>query len=299
MSEARTYGRHLANGGDYEMQFKSVCLALNFGELTPEPVEESHAAESYAIAFCSRERAHLSVFMAAPNLRVPSAGFVPLAHALVDEINTGRRMHAKAAEQRITSAATIAGITVAYQIVQQSYSDTNHCLAAAARPNDIVIVSRPVNGLSLDRDLIEAMLFMSGRPVLVIPPHWDRSAEFQNIMIGWDGGARAARAVGDALPLLTRAEQVGIVCVSPDASKSVSGAALAAHLARHCKNVTITDLPTQHGNVFRTLHGHATMLRANLLVMGAYAHPKVLELVLGGVTRGMLSEAALPVFLSY
>jgi hypothetical protein len=85
-------------------------------------------------------------------------------------------------------------------------------------------------------------------------------------MIGWDGGARAARAVGDAMPLLTRAEQVEIVCVSPDASKGVSGAALSAHLARHCKNMMITDLPTQH---------------------------------VGGVTNGVLSEAELPVLLSY
>ena len=118
-------------------------------------------------------------------------------------------------------------------------------------------------------------------------------------MIGWDGGARAARAVGDAMPLLTRAEVVEIVCVVPDASKSVAGADLAAHLARHCKNVTITDLPTQHGDVSRTLHSHATRMRANLLVMGAYAHPKLLQMVLGGVTSGMLSEAELPVLLSY
>jgi nucleotide-binding universal stress UspA family protein len=288
----------LQHEGDTHMQFRSVCLALSFGELTPTPVEERRAAESYAIAFCAQERAHLSVFMAAPNLRIPSAGFIPLALAMVDEVNAERRIHAGEAEKRITSAATVAGITVEFQIVRQSYSDTNHCLAVAARTNDIVIVSRWMIGL-FDRDLIEAMLFTSGRPVLVIPPLWERGPDFQNIMIGWDGGAKAARAVGDALPLLTRAERVKIVCVSPDASKSVSGAALAAHIARHCKNVMITDLPTQHGDVSGTLRSHATMKRANLLVMGAYAHPKLLEMVLGGVTSGMLSEAELPILLSY
>jgi hypothetical protein len=185
------------------MQFKSVCLALSFGEVTPTP-EESCAAENYAIAFCRRERAHLSVFMAAPDLRIPFAGFVPIAHALVDEINAERRKHVEDAEKRITSAATIASITVVFQTVQQSYTDTNRCLAKAARPNDIVIVSRPMNGLPLDRDLIEAMLFTSGRPVLIIPPHWEQGAEFQNIMIGWDGGARAARPAGDAMPLCCR-----------------------------------------------------------------------------------------------
>jgi hypothetical protein len=151
--------------------------------------------------------------MAAPNLRIPSAGFVPLAHALVDEINAGRRIHAEAAEKRITSAAMIAGITVAFQIVQQSYTDTNDRLAGATRPNGIVIVSRPMNGLRSDAVHV-------GAAVLIIPPHWERGAEFQNIMIGWDGGARAARAVGDAMPFLTRAEKVEILCVSPSMGRS-------------------------------------------------------------------------------
>jgi len=208
------------------MQFKSVCPALSFGEVTPTPAEESCAAENYTIAFSGRERAHLSVFMAAPDLRIPIAGFFPLAHALVDDINAERRIHAEGAEKRIMNAATIAGITVEFQTVQQSYTETNCCLAEAARPNDIIIVSRSMNGFSLDRDLIEAMLFTSGRPVLVIPPNWEKGAEFQNIIIGWDGGARAARAVGDAMPLLARAEQVEIVCVVPDATKSVSGVQL-------------------------------------------------------------------------
>ena len=81
------------------MPFKSVCLALSFGEVTPKPAEKSCAAENYAIAFCGRERAHLSVFMAAPDFRIPIAGFVPLADALVDEINAERRKHAEEAER--------------------------------------------------------------------------------------------------------------------------------------------------------------------------------------------------------
>jgi nucleotide-binding universal stress UspA family protein len=230
---------------------------------------------------------------------IPSAGFVPPAHALVDEINAERRKHAEEAEKRLTSAAAIAGVPVEFQIVQQSYTDTNNCLAVAARPSDIVIVSRPTHGISLDRTLIEAMLFTSGRPVIVIPPYWEGSAEFDKIMVAWDGSARAARAIGDAMPLLTRARQIEILCVSPDASKSVAGADLAAHLSRHCKRVTVTELQTEHRDVAKTLRDHATAASASLFVMGAYAHPKLLQMVLGGVTSGMLSEAELPILLSY
>ncbi len=80
------------------MQCESVCLALSFGDVTPTP-EESCAAENYAIAFCGREWAHLSVFMAAPGFRIPIAGIAPIAHALVDEINAERRKHAEEAEK--------------------------------------------------------------------------------------------------------------------------------------------------------------------------------------------------------
>ena len=55
----------------------------------------------------------------------------------------------------------------------------------------------------------------------------------------------------------------------------------------------------QHGDVSRTIHSHAIRMRTNLLVMGTYAHPKLFQMVLGGVTSGMLSEAELPVLLSY
>jgi nucleotide-binding universal stress UspA family protein len=143
------------------------------------------------------------------------------------------------------------------------------------------------------------MLFDSGRPIIVIPPDWGRDISFRNISVARDGGARAARAVGDAMPFLARAEQVEILCVSPDASKSIDGADLAVHLARHCKRVTVTDLQKEHGDVARSLHAHAAMVKADLLVMGAYVHSKLLQMVLGGVTSHMLAEAELPVLLSY
>ena len=85
------------------------------------------------------------------------------------------------------------------------------------------------------------------------------------------------------MPLPTRAQQIDILCVSPDAS--------------HSKKVTVTELQTEHRDVAKTLRDHATMARANLLVMGAFPH--LLRMVLGGVTSDMPTEAELPVLLSY
>lgn len=269
---------------------------LSFDEIIPDV---AHAAERYAVTLCAGEQAHLSVFIAAPVFHLPGAGVLPLSHALVDEINAKRRANAEEAEKRLGSTTTIAGVTAEFHIVQDSYPNTRDYLAAAARPSDFVILARPTYEISVDKDLIQAMLFTSGRPVITIPPNWERAARFQNVLVAWDGGARAARAVGDAMPFLIRAEQVEILCVSPDASKSVDGSELAAHLARHCKRVTVTNLQNEHGDAAKTLHIHAAMVKADLLVMGAYAHSKLLQMVLGGVTSHMLAEAELPVLLSY
>lgn len=281
------------------MPYKSVCLGHTFGEITANPVQESGAAENCSIAFCARERAHLSVLIAAPVFDIPGAGLVPRAYNLVDEINAERCRHAEAAENRITRAAVSAGISVECRTVQHSYRDANDTLAAAARASDIVIVSRPTTGVHLDGSLIEAVLFTSGRPVIVVPPYWDGGVEFDKILVAWDGSARAARAVGDSMALLTRAQQLEIVCVSPDAAKSIAGVDLATHLSRHCCNVTLTELEASDRNVGKTLSDHATTVGANLFVMGAYTHPHLWQMVLGGVTSDMLLQAELPVLLSY
>jgi nucleotide-binding universal stress UspA family protein len=117
--------------------------------------------------------------------------------------------------------------------------------------------------------MIEAMLFTSGRPIVIVPPDWTRGARFENIIVAWDGSGRAARAIGDAIPLLARAGQVEIVCVSHGASKSIPSTGLAAHLSRHCKKVAVADLPMHHGGIAETLRAHASMARADLMVMGA------------------------------
>jgi hypothetical protein len=133
--------------------------------------------------------------------------------------------------------------------------------------------------------------------VIVIPPCWEGGVEFGKIMVAWDGRSGGSGSRGEAMPLPTRAQQIDILCVSPDASKRIAGADLAAHLSRHSKKVTVMGLQTEHRDVAKTLRDHATMARASLLVVGAFPH--LLRMVLGGVTSDMPTEAELPVLLSY
>lgn len=284
------------------MPVKSVWLGLNFEEAVLD-TDVSRVSESYAIELCAREGAHLSVFLAAPLFKIPSvvpgAGLFPIAHAPEDEINSYRRGRAEEAQARIAAAAKSSGVAAEFHFAQEAYPYLREHLTASARPSDVTIFSRPGTYLAFDRTMIEAMLFTSGRPMLIIPPDWERGARLEKVVVAWDGSGRAARAAGDAMPLLSRAEDVEIVCVSRDAAKTISSAGLAAHLARHCNKVGAIELPIQQGGVGATLRAHVRLTRANLLVMGAYAHSRMLEIVIGGVTADMLSGAEFPLFLSH
>jgi hypothetical protein len=145
--------------------FRSVFLGLGFDQLAPGPAPESHAAEDYAVAFSANERAYLSVFMAAPVHYVPSGGFLRLGHSLVAAVSAERRQYAQETEKRIAAAAAVADVRAGFHIVQNSHAETCKSIAVAARLSDLAIVARPGNGLSLDQNLIEAMLFGTGPPV--------------------------------------------------------------------------------------------------------------------------------------
>jgi nucleotide-binding universal stress UspA family protein len=276
------------------MAFKTVQLGA---VVEDEPL--SAAAVDYAIAFCDAEKAHLACRIVAPLMDLPSARIAPLVQALVDQVNDERGAKATAIRQKVETAAQLSGVSFDCEIVQKPYREARDVLIAAARVSDLAIMPQSHGAFSTESSLIEDVLFGAGRPVVVVPEGWSRGPRFQKIVVAWDGQARAARAVGDAMPLLARAEEIEIACVGPDKAQSVAGADLAKHLARHCPNVKLVDLPIVHADAGRTLVERLEIARPDLMVMGAYGHSRLLQFVLGGVTQTMLEQAKVPVFYSY
>ena len=276
------------------MPFRSVYLGLIIDEdSSPQAVVE------YAISFCGREKAHLAARLAVPIMDLPTGRIVPMVHGLLDQVNAEHLSKAKIESERIATSARLAGILSSCDIVQKDYSDTRDDMIRAARVSDLVILPKPNGMLSLEQGIVEGILFGSGRPVLAVPADWTRGPIFNRIVVAWDGGQRAARAVGDALPFLVKAEEVEIVCIGPEPNKNVVGVGLAQHLARHCGELKLTDLATQFGDVGMTLRDHISTVTPDLVVMGAYAHSRLLQFVLGGVTSTMLSDATTPVLYSH
>ena len=150
--------------------------------------------------------------------------------------------------------------------------------------------------------IIEAAMFNTGRPAIIVPYIQSEGFKLDRVLCCWDGGAPAARAVNDALPFLKRAravEVLNVVGARDDTPKGeIRGIEIANHLARHNVKVEIETVTVPDRGVADTILSHAADTSADLIVMGGYGHSRLREFVLGGVTRDILRSMTVPAFLS-
>ena len=170
--------------------------------------------------------------------------------------------------------------------------------SVAARNSDIVVVARPRNeDEPMAASLVEACLFNSGRPVLVVPAR-ATSAFGAAIAVLWDGSRTAARAVGDALPLLSKAQSVLVLTSGEIEEELPTGQAVAARLKAQGVSASAQALQRADSDA-GTLGAAASQAGCDLIVMGGYAHSRVREMILGGVTRYMLSSSPVPILMAH
>lgn len=148
-----------------------------------------------------------------------------------------------------------------------------------------------------------ALLFESGRPVMVLPAGFAEPFPPRHAVIAWRPTREATRAVHDALPLLARCRTVDVVCVDPrarpDRDGEEPGTDIAVHLARHGLRVNVLGLSSGGAEVAEVLLRHCRESGAGLLVAGGYGHARAREWILGGTTRELLETLSLPVLFSH
>jgi nucleotide-binding universal stress UspA family protein len=176
-------------------------------------------------------------------------------------------------------------------------------VVAHACVSDLIVLARP--GLHNDarRELLEDVLFKSGRPLLLLPSSPRRKKEFERVLIAWNAKAQAVRAVTAALPLLQAAKAVRIVTVDAAPSRVGRGEApgreLAAYLASHNVQAEVSNLDGLGREHARAIADAALDFDADLVVMGGYGHSRAREFVLGGVTRALLAECKTALLLAH
>jgi nucleotide-binding universal stress UspA family protein len=172
-------------------------------------------------------------------------------------------------------------------------------LVRQGRLADMIVVARPAPaGTDADQVTLTRALFETGRPVLVAGLAEAESLG-ERIIVAWNGGAEAARAITAALPFLAAAERVTAVAVRGERDDDDRGLAeVAEYLAWHGV-VAQTHAVITRAPVGEALLDAAVAASADLVVMGGYSHSRLRELILGGVTRHMLENAALPLLVAH
>jgi len=272
---------------------KDIVVNLSVGK--PRDV-----AGEFAISTAALFSAHLAGVAFAHE---PPVGSVSdyVSGSILNTYRAQEKDKAERAEQAFKDRARLTGITYDTRILTNTIADAASVFGEIARNYDLSVIAQGQPEDDLAETLtIETTLFGSGRPVLVVPYIQASGLKLDRVMVCWDGSRSAARAVGDALPLLKRAGRIDVVTVEAQERRNeLRGAQIAEHLARHKLNVELRPVVAPDSAASDVILSHAADNSTDLIVMGGYGHSRLREFVLGGVTRGMLGSMTVPVLMSH
>ena len=186
---------------------------------------------------------------------------------------------------------------------EEAVGNEEDIIARRGRLFDLVMLRRP----GVDRDehsipAVNAAVMNTGRPLLLIPPTVSEVIG-QNIAIAWNGSPEAIRAVNAAMPFLSRARKITILtaCESSDTVREdiIDAQEFAFYLTWHRLRTETVDFDAATSAVGEMLLARALECKADMLVMGAYTHGKLHNLIFGGATRHMLENLTIPVFMRH
>jgi nucleotide-binding universal stress UspA family protein len=262
-----------------------------------------------ALSTAKRFNAHLDVLHVEPDTEslLPYAT-IGLSEGMRESVRTAAlQQHSeatKALQQAVDKACVRNGVSMARRgehpaktsadWLVESGSQTE-LVAQFGRLADLIIVPRPTH-VSPPPRTIDAALRETGRPVLMLPPGSVDSIG-DRVAIGWNGSKEAAQAVAAARPMLREASTITVLTTEKRQKRRPNGDDLLAYLACHGISATLSVMDTRTRTVPEALLANAQELDADLLVLGGYSRHRLREVIMGGVTRHLLAESNIPIFM--
>jgi nucleotide-binding universal stress UspA family protein len=264
---------------------------------------ELDVAGLYAISIAEMFDAHVAAVAFSYDPVIPSTLMGGVPASLIEEQRTENEKAARDAVSKFEATAKREAISFESQVMNASIPGAADIFGAMARRFDLAVIAQAEPEKVAPEEMIaEGALFGSGRPVIIVPYIHKGGVQLDRVIIAWDGSRSAARAIADAMPLLTKAKAaIEVVIVASERPKSdeIAGADIGHHLARHGLNVAVKRIVATDTDVADTLLSHAADTAADFMVMGGYGHSRLREFVLGGATRGILSSMTIPVLMSH
>ena len=184
------------------------------------------------------------------------------------------------------------------------YGMAEHRLLEQSALHDLIIVGPNDIGEEGKRAsrMVGELVLKAPVPVLVVPSDTKRLDLGAPVMVAWNGSSEACVALRAATPLLTLASKVYLTSVAEESDKQrfdfppTSGA---KYLSRHGIEAELVEVPRGEARISDTLFSAAQMRDCGLMVMGAYGHSRLSEMLLGGVTRHSLTQPDMPILMAH
>lgn len=203
-----------------------------------------------------------------------------------------------------SAAERTAAVLSAFDAWQRAHPDTpvdwrcevgqqKEVVATHAKGAALIVMAR---GHDMDSgDALHAAIFALDAPVLLVPAK-AAAERFSHIAIAWSGSDASAQAVAGAMPWLAAAERVTVILIGEDAKDALD---LTADLGLGGIHAEVHAVPRGDGELGALLVAETHSVDAHALVAGAYRHNAMIEWLVGGTTRHLLSAADLPLFLAH
>ncbi len=256
------------------------------------------SAVTAAAALAASQGARLAALHVQPHRDIPLAARLQMPDL---ELLLGQEDAAARDQLRQSVAALAAPYGVALHWMD-GRGPADELLVRQAQNADVVVVGRSAAEDGQLR-LAAQLVLHAGRPLLVVPEAADGKAFGKRVVIGWNGSRESTRAVHDALPILRKADWVEVLMVAAETRQSVEdgwGSRICAHLAQHGVAAERRVVPPYLAlGVDGILLARCDEERADLIVMGAYGRSHLRDVILGGVTSGVLGKSKIPVLVSH
>jgi nucleotide-binding universal stress UspA family protein len=272
------------------MAFKDLLVLIG---------KDTEAGNHYALWLAGFCDAKLTAISPVVGTGLPSFALAEMPSDMVTRIRDDAENVTRSSLNAFSESARQTGVMVETVVLDAASVDVGGEVSRLARYFDAAIVQQPDHKDVRAADTIETVLLGSGRPLLIVP-YIPVSPRLGTVVIAWDEGRPAARAVADALPLLTLADRVEVVSITDGGGdRPLPSEDMARHLARHGVKAEAARLVRGEVGIANSLLSHAADVDAGLIVMGGYGHSRLREIVLGGTTRTILQTMTVPVLMAH
>jgi nucleotide-binding universal stress UspA family protein len=278
------------------MSFKDILVHVDNSKHCPDRLDA-------AINLATAHGAHLTGLYILPRPEVPEFIQAQLGPDIIEMQNKVVREMAAQAEKAFRDVVGRSGVPHEWRAADGPLEES---MIVHTHYADIVVVGQhdpegdEVPGAA---SLPDRMVLTAGRPVLVIPYVGNFPTIGRHVLVAWNASRQSTRAVNDALPILKQAKKVSVLAINPEHGANGHGqipsADICLHLARHGVKVEAQHVFADDVDAGNMLLSRAADEGADLIVMGAYGHRRLRELVLGGVTRHLLKHMTAPVLMSH